>query len=423
MKKIYLFLAMLTLICCVFLQTNCDRPPQTFPHELTPEGPEPVGWEYVEVNDITEITLASGKKLFLHGRFDVRSTLWGEHSLAYCAHYHWKVLEVGDKHGWWLFVHRLRAWTAKSGPSLSVDGKTCFLWLDIEKQLTAIDVSSGKMRTLTHLPTRIMNYKSDRCLDPEPVWRDKGVIHDAGRNRVLFLIQEESSAEVPLWLRLLRRGRYQIVAVDLDEGRMTALSGPRKLKGRVRCWDLSLKRGEVYIKMEKGGPQVRTLDGQLLRTLPKPKGGVWSMWLSPDEQTLLLEGWDGGFALLDLETNQMSDGPSNGHSAAWSPDGRTIAYLDRWQLWLYDVAARTSSLLASREPTLLERGPGYGERPTWSPDGNMLAANIGGDYPTDSKQLDAPTLIIDLKDHTAMVFPDYIKNILWVPHPRPFRGE
>ena len=409
---------MLMLICCMFLQTNCDRRPKTFPHELTPEGPEPVGWEYVEADDTTEITLASGKKLFLHGRFDVRSTLWGEHSLVYCTRPHWKVLEVGDKHGWWLFVQRLRAWSVKSGPSLSVDGKTCFLWLDIEKQLTAIDVSSGKMRTLTHLPTKTMNYKADRRLDPGPVWRDKGVVHDAERNRVLFLIQKR-----PLYLPWLLPlgGRYQIVAVDLDSGRMQALSGSRKLKGGVRCWDLSLKRGELYIKMEKGGPQVRTLEGQLLRTLPTPKGGVWSMWLSPDEQTLLLEGWDGGFALIDLEKNQMSDGPSHGHSAVWSPDGRTIAYLDRWQLWLYNVATRTSSLLASREPTHLERGPGYWERPAWSPDGNMLAANIGGDYPTDSKQLDAPTLIIGLKDHTAMVFPDYINQILWVPHPNAFQ--
>jgi WD40 repeat protein len=179
----------------------------------------------------------------------------------------------------------------------------------------------------------------------------------------------------------------------------------------------------LYIKMEKGGPQVRTLDGQLLRTLPKPKGGVWSMWLSPDEQTLLLEGWDGGFALLDLETNQMSDGPSHGHSAAWSPDGRTIAYLGRWQLWLYDVATGRSSLVASREPTVPERGSGYWEGPSWSTDGNMLAANIGGDYPSGSDQLDAPTLIIDLKRKTAMVFPDYIKQILWVPHPHPFHGE
>jgi len=421
MVKIKPLLAMLMLICCGLAQAMRSRP-KDFPWAREPEGPEPVGWEYVEANDTTEITLASKKKLFLHGRFDVRSALWGEQSLVYLSHVHWKVLDVGDKHGWWLFLHHFRAWTVKSGPCLSDDGKTCFIWLDIEKQLTAIDVSSGKMRTLTHFPTRIMNYKSDRRLDPEPVWRDKGVVHDAERNRVLFLIQEETSG----WV--LRSGRYQIVAVDLDDGKMTALSGPGKLKGIVNCWDLSLKRGEVYIFMEKGELQVRTLDGQMLRTLPKPRGGVLTMWLSPDEQTLLLQSWDGGFTLLDLETNQMSDGPSHGHSAAWSPDGRTIAYLNHWQLWLYNVATRTSSLLASREPTHLGRGPGYWERPAWSPDGNMLAANIGGDYlresyPRESKQLDAPTLIVDLKHRTAMVFPDYIKQILWVPHARPFRRE
>ena len=421
MVKTYLFFVMLLPTCCAFVQAGCRA--KSFPHAREPEGAEPVRWEYVEANDITEVTLASEKKLFLHGRFDIRSTLWGEYSLVYLSLPHWKVLDVGDKHGWWLFAHHLRAWSRKSGPTLSVDGKICFLWLDIEKQLTAIDISSGKMRTLTHLPTRIMNYKGDRRFDPAPVWRDRGVVHDAERNRVLFLIQEETNEEVAFWQRRPGHGGYQIIAVDLDEGRMTALSGSRKLKGKVYSWDLSLKRWEVYVYTQKGELQVRTLDGQLLRKLPIPKRAVLSMWLSPDEERLLVQNIGGGFALIDLETSQIRDGPSHGHSAAWSPDGRSIAYLDAWQLWLYDVATRTSSLLASREPTHLERGPGYRERPAWSPDGNMLAANVGGDYPTDSKELDAPTLIIDLKDHTAMVFPDYIENILWVAHPRPFRGE
>jgi len=49
----------------------------------------------------------------------------------------------------------------------------------------------------------------------------------------------------------------------------------------------------------------------------------------------------------------------------WSPDGKTIAYLSRDALFLYDVKAETSTKLAT--------GAGVVFSPCWSPDGKVIA--------------------------------------------------
>lgn len=440
MTKIRLFMLELVLVGWVFLQLGCgfnSGPASVRESFESADFGEPTDWEYVEANDTTEVTLASGKKMFLKGRFDVRSTLWGNNSLVYWEavsfNCYWRVLNAEHDRGRSFY----RESQASGLPSvLSRDGNTCFLWLDLEKQLTAVDVASGKMRSLTNLPTIIVNYKGDRYMDPAPApnCRDTGpgVVHDPEANRVLFVLEESPNEDVFFWDRRPGRGGYQIVAVDLEDTRMTALSGPHKLKGEVDCWDMSLKRKEVYIYRQHEDQrflEVRKFDGKLVRKLPLPKETINEVRLSPEEKTLLLDLRQGyTFVLIDLETNQVTQGPraTEGDSwskATWSPDGKTIAYLRPWQLWLYDVESGKSSLLAWREPpTAGDRCPGSKE-PAWSRDGGMLAVNIGGPYPKGSEKFDAPTLIVDLKQNAAMIFPLYANNMLWVPHPHAFGSE
>jgi hypothetical protein len=410
-------------------------------HPLALARPDPKSWEYLSKSDTTAITLASGKKLFLAGRYDVRSTLWSDYSLAYRDR-HWMVLNVGQKYGRCFHVHKFGAVSRWTGSAMSVDAGTYFAWLDIEKQLTAIDVASGEKRTLTGLPTRTYSLKGDKTLDPRPIWRDGGVIHDAERNRVVFLIYETHNEYLPFWQRRANRGGYQIVEVNLDDGSMNAISGPQKLQGGTLSWDLSLKRGEVFVVAYTGHQkdesqkkyvlEVRSLDARLLRTLPLPEKGVQGIWLSPDETRLLIERRDGGLSIVDLETSETVEGPSRGDvaggdSAAWSPSGDTIAYLDRWELWLYDVAEKKKERIAYREPVGFISASGkYGaywnQRPTWSPDGTMIAVNIGGGDCEETGLFDAPTLIIDLKRRLAMILPKYVRCISWIPHPRAFAG-
>ena len=423
---IYFFLAVI-LYCVIIL-----------PYARGSESPSFQDKKYIEPNNITQIKLDSGKKLFLTGKFEVRSILWGEHSIIYYARSNFKVLDVGRSSSWTLHKNSFKSWSRLSGPSLSAKGKTCFLWLDIKEQLTAFDVASGKRKSLTKLPSHIWNYKGDKHLDPQPVWRDRGIVHDLEQNRLIFLIQEESNKDVAFWQRRSSRGGYQIAAVNPDTSKMTFLSGTNKLKGKAYSWDMSLKRKEMYIlvlKDEQLVLEVRALDGQLKRTMPLPEEGAVSLQLSPDEKMLLVEKrrdirrrgeiLGGGFVLIDLKTNRKIDGPSSGYCGAWSPDGQIVAYLDNWQLWFYDVAKRTNALIAFRESTgsTPESTPPYWERPVWSSDSKMLAVNIGGDYIKNTNQLDAPTLIIDLQRQYAMIFQDYARDICWIPNPRPFRNK
>jgi Tol biopolymer transport system component len=69
------------------------------------------------------------------------------------------------------------------------------------------------------------------------------------------------------------------------------------------------------------------------------------------------------------ELQQLTSGPGNDTEAAWSPDGRRIAFQSDRQgtLGLYVLD------LASKAVTPLVEGPGHAQFPAWSPDGKWIA--------------------------------------------------
>jgi hypothetical protein len=105
--------------------------------------------------------------------------------------------------------------------------------------------------------------------------------------------------------------------------------------------------------------------------LPQATSGPSSVAWSPDGQELVYS-MAGHLWRQRLGTDlaeQLSDGPSYDHQPDWSPDGRSIVYVsyrdDAMQLWLLDLASRTSRPLVRNGAVNLE--------PRFSPDGRRLA--------------------------------------------------
>jgi Tol biopolymer transport system component len=69
----------------------------------------------------------------------------------------------------------------------------------------------------------------------------------------------------------------------------------------------------------------------------------------------------------------LDTGPGNSTEAAWSPDGKTIAFQSdrdgRAQIYLYDLAAETTRRV--------DTGPGFSMFPAWTPDGTSLVYSHG----------------------------------------------
>jgi TolB protein len=118
----------------------------------------------------------------------------------------------------------------------------------------------------------------------------------------------------------------------------------------------------IAIFSEQGGLVVMNADGSGRRSL-RDCGLIPQSW-SPDSTRLACEGSGGeGVAVADLARGTVTALSARGDELAWSPDGRTIAYVDAG-LWV--VPADGGS------PRRLSRRSMY-ERPSWSPDSRRLA--------------------------------------------------
>jgi dipeptidyl aminopeptidase/acylaminoacyl peptidase len=155
------------------------------------------------------------------------------------------------------------------------------------------------------------------------------------------------------------------------------------------AWD-SGRRSHLLVISAAGGTAVDLTAGADLEAPPAPFGGSESFTWSPDGTRLAVAGRQRtGSASWSDDTNifvAQSDG--SGYECitaqnlaadalpAWSPDGRTLAYLamqrpgyeaDRQRIVLYDVAKRTRQVLTEawdRSPSEL----------VWSPSGRTLYA-------------------------------------------------
>lgn len=430
-----------------------DRPGSTLPYaeaaELAPLEAEPDDSWSVDTGTErgTRVAIPRGPTLTLVGRWAQRTTMWDDTALVFRDD--GKNLLVLDGKSAkarlvWEYPHR--AWGPTAGAGFSSDGSTLIAWLDFEQQLVALDVGTGAMRSLTDLDSHIWNYKSDKHLDPRPVSRQGGPVENADDGLLLFLLDEESNDEVAPWQRRAGRGGVWLACLNLGDSTLTPLFGKNLLPPVIFSWDLSLLRSRLYTlgkaqtRYQPDEPrqlEERRLNGQLVRNWPEPEGGIAAIQLSPDEKFLLLErrfkpgmptpgiplddyehkhhemldaAEDGGFVLLDLDSEAMIGGPHDGAQACWAPDGDRIVYADGFSVRLGSVSARRSTTLIHGPPTGEWVWPPWHDF-VWSPDGERLAMTVGG------RDL---ALLLDLGTREYVLVPHSAQDKAWAPVPRPF---
>ena len=134
--------------------------------------------------------------------------------------------------------------------------------------------------------------------------------------------------------------------------------------------------GDLYVASTKGGkPEQLTHDAAL------EADAAWS----PDGKSLAYTSDKGGglpqIWVRDLATGkdrQVTNSPNQPLGAAWSPDGSRIAFLDtdgRWGVAGLAVVDVASGALTRLQPSLPQPG-----KPTWSPDGRYVALALSKPY-------------------------------------------
>jgi Tol biopolymer transport system component len=105
------------------------------------------------------------------------------------------------------------------------------------------------------------------------------------------------------------------------------------------------------------------------------RAGAWS----PDSSKLVCElGYEEGLAVADVASGAVTPLTPSGRYPSWSPDGRTIAFIDRERLWAVPAEGGARRRLGNRK--IDEEAA-----PSWSPDSQRLAymASAGTKYRQD----------------------------------------
>jgi tetratricopeptide (TPR) repeat protein len=297
-------------------------------------------------------------------------------------------------------------------------------------------------------PHRWAGLKEDRAYGHN-VWARDGRVVDfsyegglsefdpaAGKSRVLFRDVEPSTATPAgrrvvaeefwrtrdpdtLYLRVQRWGggenaRETLEALDLKTGRSRALDAGGDFMKAV--YDPGSRRFYLY-----GGGN-RELDPRTgaLRRLPL-MGCSLDMSVARGARTVACARGD-GLELYDRIASTRAAAGTEGALPAWSPDGKTLAYVwrDR-ELRLLDAATgRVVAVRTDLVPDLDAPGRSWTAlgRPRWSPDGRFLYYELHDQRAPDGTERAQPIFLLDLRRREVWVPDEPLYGFAWRPGAR-----
>jgi hypothetical protein len=175
----------------------------------------------------------------------------------------------------------------------------------------------------------------------------------------------------------------RLYVMDLESGATTALTAPG-ITGNRPIWSPDGKHIAMTQLLENPHVVVMNADGSGLRRVTKGVSYEWlAGWSGDGKQLLYTVLGDGGknyLKLADIDTGVITDLFAiawKNPSAALSPDGNWVAYMDR-PFGSFSASVYIARLDGSdrRLMAQLDAQPFYLFSPFWSPDGRWLAVSL-----------------------------------------------